>query len=266
MKKLVSIALFIVLAVSIITVFSSPSNAQYPYYQNPYPYQTSPSYPSTSQYPYYQNPQQSPAGNPAPSQYPQQQPQNSPSSSAQQQYQNPPSRTTNMTASNSTNTTTVLRPTQYPPNQQQPQLPSFATTNPTMSTLMIITRVNNSKAVMGIGNANQSIVVAAASSFSQVITNAFAISDGYTLVYHYIRGSQTGVIVNLMPGIFTVTDQSNNNRTTTNPSPTIGNQSLSYTPVYSGDCSNLRSIAGNVIGYGQINPGETKTCIVTYNR
>ena len=56
MKKLVSIALFIVLAVSIIMIFSSPSNAQYPYYQNPYPYQPSPSYPSTSQYPYYQSP------------------------------------------------------------------------------------------------------------------------------------------------------------------------------------------------------------------
>jgi hypothetical protein len=138
---------------------------------------------------------------------------------------------------------------------------------------MIITRLNNTKAgigVMGIGNANQSAVAAAASSFSQVITNAFAIPDGYTLVYHYIRGSQTGVIVNLVPGIFTVTDQSNNNNTATNPSPTnmitIGNQSLSYTPAYSGDCSNLRSIAGNIVGYGQINPGETKTCIVTYNR
>jgi hypothetical protein len=137
-----------------------------------------------------------------------------------------------------------------------------------MSTLLVITRINNTKAgigVTGISNANQS-VVAAAPPFSQVITNEFAISDGYTLSYHYIRGSQTGVILNLEPGIFTVTDQSNNNRTTTNPSPIIGNQSLSYTPVYSGDCSNLRSIAGNIVGYGQINPGETKTCTVTYNR
>jgi hypothetical protein len=74
--------------------------------------------------------------------------------------------------------------------------------------------------------------------------------------------------VNLQPGAFSVSDQSNKNmnRTNNNPSPIISSQSSSYTPTYSGDCSNVKSITGNVVGAGQINPGETKTCIVTYNK
>jgi hypothetical protein len=316
-KKLISIEIFIVLAVTIAVILSStsPSNAQYPYpsspsyppsltapsqypsyqnpypsYQNPYPSYQNP-YPSyQNPYPSYQNPQQPPAANPAPSQYPspsyqnpqQQQPQNSPSQSIQQ-YQNPSSPTTNVTTSNSTNsstTTTVPRNTQYPPNQQQPQyppnqqqpqFPPFTSPNPPMSILIVITRVNNTRTgigVLGSTNTTQLPVATTPSSFSEVVTNAYANPDGYTLAYHYIRGSQMAININLQPGVFTISDQStNNNRTANNPSVIAGNQSpLSlYTPTYSGDCSNTTSAAGNVIGYGQINLGETKTCIITYN-
>jgi hypothetical protein len=305
-KKLISIAIFTILAVTIAVIFSStsPSNAQYPYpfspsyppsltapsqypsyqnpypsYQNPYPSYQNP-YPSyQNPYPSYQNPQQPPAANPAPSQYPspsyqnpQQQPQNSPSQSVQQ-YQNPSSPTTNVTTSNSTNssTTTVPRNTQYPPNQQQPQFPPFTSPNPPMSILIVITRVNNTRTgigVLGSTNTTQLPVATAPSSFSEVVTNAYANPDGYTLAYHYIRGSQMAININLQPGVFTVSDQSTNiNRTANNPSVIAGNQSLLslYTPTYSGDCSNTTSAAGNTIGYGQINLGETKTCIITYN-
>jgi hypothetical protein len=321
-KKLISIAIFTILAVTIAVIFSStsPSNAQYPYtfspsyppsltapsqypsyqnpypsyqnpypsYQNPYPSYQNP-YPSyQNPYPSYQNPQQPPAANPAPSQYPspsyqnpQQQPQNSPSQSVQQ-YQIPSSPTTNVTTSNSTNssTTTVPRNTQFPPNQQQPQFPPnqqqpqfppFTTPNPPMSILIVITRVNNTGTgigVLGSTNTTQLPVAIAPSSFSEVVTNAYANPDGYTLAYHYIRGSQMAININLQPGVFTISDQSTNNRTANNPSVIAGNQSpLSlYTPTYSGDCSNTTSAAGNVIGYGQINLGETKTCIITYNK
>jgi hypothetical protein len=175
--------------------------------------------------------------------------------------------------SNSTNssTTTVPRNTQYPPNQQQPQFPPFTTPNPPMSILIVITRVNNTGTgigVLGSTNTTQLPVAIAPSSFSEVVTNAYANPDGYTLAYHYIRGSQMAININLQPGVFTISDQSTNNRTANNPSVIAGNQSpLSlYTPTYSGDCSNTTSTAGNVIGYGQINLGETKTCIITYNK
>jgi hypothetical protein len=318
-KKLISIAIFTILALTIAVIFSStsPSNAQYPYpfspsyppgltapsqypsyqnpyqsyqnpyqsYQNPYqsyqnPYQSYQNPYQSYQNPYqsYQNPQQPPAANPAPPQYPspsyqnpQQQPQNSPSQSIQQ-YQNPSSPTTNVTTSNSTNssTTTVPRNTQYPPNQQQPQFPPFTSPNPPMSILIVITRVNNTRTgigVLGSTNTTQLPVATAPSSFSEVVTNAYANPDGYTLAYHYIRGSQMAININLQPGVFTISDLSNNNRTANNPSVIAGNQSpLSlYTPSYSGDCSNTTSAAGIVIGYGQINLGETKTCIITYN-
>jgi hypothetical protein len=315
-KKLISIAIFIVLTLTIAVIFSStsPSNAQYPYpsspsyppgftapsqypsyqnpypsyqnpypsYQNPYPSYQNP-YPSyQNPYPSYQSPQQPPAVNPAPSQYPypsyqnpQQQPQNLPSQSVKQ-YQNSSSPTTNVTTSitsNSTNssTTTVPRNIQYPPNQQQPQFPPFTSPNPPMSILIVITRVNNTRTgigVLGSTNTTQLPVATSPSSFSEVVTNAYANPDGYTLAYHYIRGSQMAININLQPGVFTISDQSNsNNRTANNPSVIAGNQSpLSlYTPTYSGDCRNTTSAAGNVIGYGQINLGETKTCIITYN-
>jgi hypothetical protein len=309
-KKLISIAIFIVLTLTIAVIFSStsPSNAQYPYpsspsyppgftapsqypsyqnpypsYQNPYPSYQNP-YPSyQNPYPSYQSPQQPPAVNPAPSQYPypsyqnpQQQPQNLPSQSVKQ-YQNSSSPTTNVTTSitsNSTNssTTTVPRNIQYPPNQQQPQFPPFTSPNPPMSILIVITRVNNTRTgigVLGSTNTTQLPVATAPSSFSEVVTNAYANPDGYTMAYHYIRGSQMAININLQPGVFTISDQSNsnNNRTTNNTSVIAGNQSpLSlYTPTYSGDCRNTTSAAGNVIGYGQINLGETKTCIITYN-
>ena len=140
-----------------------------------------------------------------------------------------------------------------------------------MSILIVITRVNNTRTgigVLGTTNTTQLPVATAPSSFSEVVTNAYANPDGYTLAYHYIRGSQMAININLQPGVFTISDQStNNNRTTNNASVIAGNQSpLSlYTPAYSGDCSNTTSAAGNVIGYGQINLGETKTCIITYN-
>ena len=285
MKKLISIAIFTILAVTIAVIFSStsPSNAQYPYTFSPSypPSLTAPSqYPSyQNPYPSYQNPPQPPAANPAPSQYPspsyqnpQQQPQNSPSQSVQQ-YQIPSSPTTNVTTSNSTNssTTTVPRNTQFPPNQQQPQFPPFTSPNPPMSILIVITRVNNTRTggVLGSTNTTQLPIAISPSSFSEVVTNAYANPDGYTLAYHYIRGSQMAININLQPGVFTISDQStNNNRTANNTSVIAGNQSpLSlYTPTYSGDCSNTTtSAAGNVIGYGQINLGETKTCIITYN-
>ena len=88
---------------------------------------------------------------------------------------------------------------QYPPNQQQPQFPPFTSPNPPMSILIVITRVNNTRTGIGVrgsNNTTQLPVVTAPSSFSEVVTNAYANPDGYTLAYHYIRGSQMAININ----------------------------------------------------------------------
>ncbi|MDQ6865430.1 MAG: hypothetical protein M3044_16585, partial [Thermoproteota archaeon] len=114
-------------------------------------------------------------------------------------------------------------------------------------TLIVVTHVNNA----GVGTAN-------AANFSQVITNAFSNPDGYTYAYHFVRGSQMGVSLNLQPGIFTVSAFSNNKTNSL-----FLNQS--YDTTYSGDCNTVKSTTstGSIYGYGTINPGEGKTCMVT---
>ena len=159
-------------------------------------------------------------------------------------------------------------------NSAKPQMPS----------LTVIIRFNNtgqgstfSPSTLNGKNSNNNITA----SFPQVVTNAYANPDGYTVVYHFFRGSQSGVVLNLQPGIYSVTDQSSNNTsnnsivnktllsTTSSPSLLVPKQSSSafsaFTHTYSGDCNNVRSISGDIVGYGQINMGESKTCIITYN-
>jgi hypothetical protein len=114
-------------------------------------------------------------------------------------------------------------------------------------TLIVVTHVNNA----GVGTAN-------ADNFSQVITNEFSNPDRYTYAYHFVRGSQMGVSLNLQPGILTVSALRNNKINSL-----FRNQS--YETTYSGDCNTVKSTTstGSVYGYGTINPGEGKTCTVT---
>jgi hypothetical protein len=146
-------------------------------------------------------------------------------------------------------------PYQNPTGQQQPSATFNSTTfsNQQLPTLIIVTRVNNT----GGGLAD-------AANFSQVVANAYNNPDGYTYSYHFMRGSQVGVTLNLQPGVFAVYEPSNN--TKSNPIPLA---SHSYRTAYSGDCTNVKSTinsaAGSsaIYGYGMIKPGESKTCIVT---
>jgi len=68
-----------------------------------------------------------------------------------------------------------------------------------------------------------------------------------------------GVTLILQPGAFAVYEPTNN----------ILLSSHSYNTTYSGDCVNIKSTitsaagTSSVYGYGTINPGESKTCIVT---
>jgi hypothetical protein len=145
-----------------------------------------------------------------------------------------------------------------------------------MPTLIVIARTNNTgAAAMVATNSSLSPVQPLTTSFSQVVTNAYANPDGFTVAYHYTRPSQTGVVsIPLQPGFYSVSDQSSssNNQTNTlgqlsSSSPSSSSSSTplsSYTPTYSGDCRTVRSLEGSMVGYGQINIGETKTCIVTY--
>jgi hypothetical protein len=273
-----------------IGILYSPAMAQYTA-GTPYPYTpggptaTTPPYSNMAPYPYTQTPQQQPPipalpSSPSSPQYILPSPQN-PSQNPQQilppQSSSPsslPSSTNSTSATNTTNTGNML-------NSMQPQRPQFqpsqlppgtAMTGPQMSSLTVITRLNTtgigSTSSTSIGNAsniNNNSNNTVTASFPQVVTNAYANPDGYTVVYHFIRGSQTGVVLNLPPGIYTLSDQSSNNINNKTSSPLLSSSSSSLTHTYSGDCNNVRSIAGDIVGYGQINLGESKTCIITYN-
>jgi len=235
-----------------------PPSSSYPYIQPPQQQQplmpsspNSPSFPNSPSSPQYTLPY-TPSN---PSQTPQQV--LPPRSSSL-----PPLSSTNNTV---TNTSSML-------NSATPQVPS----------LTVIIRFNNTgqgstfspSTPNGTNNNNNNVTAS-----PQVVTNAYANPDGYTVVYHFFRGSQSGVVLNLQPGIYSVTDQNNNstsnnsivNKTllsTTSSSllPKQSSPALStFTHTYSGDCNNVRSISGDIVGYGQINMGESKTCIITYN-
>jgi hypothetical protein len=174
--------------------------------------------------------------------------------------------------SSSSNNTSAAQPQLQPPQLS----PGTTMTGPQMSSLTVITRLNNtntgsisSPSILNTSNNNNSNNNATA-SFPQVVTNAYSNPDGYTVAYHFFRGSQTGVVFNLPPGIYSVSDQGSNNTNSNNinnetSSPLVSPSSSSLTHTYSGDCNNVKSIAGNIVGYGQINLGESKTCIITYN-
>lgn len=161
-------------------------------------------------------------------------------------------------------------PSPYPIQQQQPQLAS----------LIVVTRLNDTNSRSTSGNTSASLTTNnnLTASFPQVVTNAYANPDGYTVVYHFLKGSESGVVLNLQPGVYSVADQSSNNGTsnndtsnkTTAASSTMtklpsSSASLPFMHTYSGDCTNVKSIAGGIVGYGQINLGESKTCIITYS-
>ena len=141
---------------------------------------------------------------------------------------------------------------QYPyQSQQQPQSSqSFATGQPSVSTLIIVTHVNNT---------GSRIDANAADNFTQIVENTFTNPDGYANVYHYMKGSQIGVTLSLQPGGFSVYELNKNLKSSNPPL----NQST-YNIAYSGDCMTAKSNTGsNTYGYGTINLGETKTCTVT---
>jgi len=218
--------------------YQSPN--QYPYQQQPYPYTN-------------QQQQQSPTtNNVAPYQnlYPYQQPQ-----------QLPQSQSYSLGAGNN--------PSQYPYRQQLPQQQNqssalatnssqqqssqslMSTSQPSQSNLIIVTHVNST------GGSNND--VNGADNCTQVVENMYTNPDGYTYVFHYMKGSQSGVTLTLQPGGFSVFELNNNIKT--------GNPPLdqsTYQIAYSGDCRTVKSnTGGTTYGYGTINPGETKTCTVT---
>ncbi len=211
----------------------SQSQNQYPYpyqqgQQAQQPLQTSPQPPSTVQ------PQQSQSSTlPSvtnPSQYQLQQP--------QQQNQ-------------SSSSLTNAAPYPYQSQQQPQSSQSFTTGQPSVSTLIIVTHVNNTGRSSNEANA--------ADNFTQIVENTYTNPDGYANVYHYMKGSPIGVTLSLQPGGFSVYEL-NKNINSSNPSLS---QSI-YDITYSGDCRTVKSNTGSTTyGYGTINLGETKTCTVT---
>jgi hypothetical protein len=143
-----------------------------------------------------------------------------------------------------------------PPLLVVTSLLGFTAGQPLVSTLIIVTQVNST------GESNNTNPPPA--NFTQVVENAFTNPDGYTYIYHYMRGSETGITLSLQPGNFAVYELINNNNVKTN-NPTAGLSQSSYSITYSGDCRTVKSNVGGGTGYGHgiINPGETKTCTVT---
>ena len=121
-----------------------------------------------------------------------------------------------------------------------------------LPTLIDVTRVNSSAG--GVVNP---------ANLSQVVANAYNNPDGYTYSYHFMRGSQMGVTLNLQPGVFAVYEPTNSSKTNN-----ILISSHPYNTTYSGDCANVKSTISSaagissVYGYGSIKPGETKTCFI----
>jgi hypothetical protein len=251
---------------------SSLSQNQYPYqYPYSYGYQNQPSsalpvspqgssqLQSQNQYPNpYQQGQQVQQPQPQPLQtfppppstvQPQQptqiQPSTSPSVSNPSQYPYQPQQ---QNQSSSSLTTAA----QYPYQPLQPQSSqSFATGQPSVSTLIIVTHVNSTGRTSNDANA--------ADNFTQIVENTYTNPDGYTYVYHYMKGSPIGVTVSLQPGGFSVYELNKNIKSSNQPlSPST------YDVTYSGDCRTAKSNSGSTAyGYGTINLGETKTCTVT---
>ena len=292
--KSIIIALLGILIIALPTItidmLYSPAMAQYTA-GTPYPYTpggpttTTPPYSNMPpSYPYTQTPQQQPLippGSPSSPQYVIPSPQN-PSQNSQQilppQSSLPSSLPSSVNSTSATNTTTgnmlnSMQPQQQPQFQPSQLPPGTGMTRPQTSSLTVITRLNNTgTGSTSIGNTsninNNNNTTTATESFPQVVTNAYANPDGYSVVYHFFRGSQTGVVLNLPPGIYSVSDQSSNNINNRTSSPLLSSassSSSSLTHTYSGDCNNVRSIGGDIVGYGQINLGESKTCIITYN-
>jgi hypothetical protein len=132
---------------------------------------------------------------------------------------------------------------------------------------VVVTHVNGT---IGVSNNNYSNNANTAgsvvgSNLAQIVENAYANPDGYTYVYHYMKGSEAGVNVGLQPGTFGVFVLSNNNNNAIKTSNHLASLSQSsYNISYSGDCRTFKSNTGGIAyGYGTINPGETKTCTVT---
>jgi hypothetical protein len=212
----------------------------YPYQQQPSPYTNQqPQQPSssttnngasasgTSQYPYQ-------------SLYPYQQPQNQSSylragnNPTQSPYQQLPQQQ-NQSSALATN-----------PTQQQSSQLFTTTAQPSQSNLIIVTHVNSTA---GSNTDN----------FTQIVENLYTNPDGYAYVFHYMKGSQTGVTLSLQPGSFAVYELNNNIKTNNLPL-----SKSTYDITYSGDCRSVKSGAGGTTyGYGTINLGETKTCNVT---
>ena len=248
---------------------SSPSTSSLPQSQNQYPYQ----YPYSYGYP--NQPSSSlPATQDPSTSLPQSQNQYPYPYTNQQQQQQPPTPTNNAAVPPSTSqspypyqqqqqqnqsTSSLTNASQYPylRQQQEQQQPSqsFAGAQPSVSTLIIITHLNSTRA----SSNNINTATAAVGNYSLVVENAFTNPDGYTYVYHYMKGSHTGVTLSLQPGIFAVYKLTNNN--VKNNYPPLSQSTYDIT--YSDGCRTLKSNTVGTYGYGIINVGETKTCTVT---
>jgi hypothetical protein len=123
--------------------------------------------------------------------------------------------------------------------------PLSAKQNSSTTTLVIFNHVNDT-----LGGKVRS------SNFSIIIANLNTTNGQthrITQTYDFINGSETGTILQMMPGSFFV---SQNNRI----SPPI---TRAYNITFSGDCHTFRTSNGGILALGNIHAGQTSTCYIS---
>jgi hypothetical protein len=127
-----------------------------------------------------------------------------------------------------------------PPLLVVTSLLGFTAGQPLVSTLIIVTQVNST------GESNNTNPPPA--NFTQVVENTYTNTNGNTYVFHYMKGSQTGVTLSLQPGSFSVYELSNNNKNIKTNNPPLSQPT--YDMTYSGDCRTIKSSTVGTYRYG----------------
>ena len=116
------------------------------------------------------------------------------------------------------------------------------------TTLIVINHVNNTAG----GNVKPS-------DFRMVVSNLNAtkgsLTHRTTERFDFINGSDTGTKLQLMPGLYGITDNHRLSKPLT----------LGYNSTLSGDCKAYKTKSGAIIAGGAVHAGDSITCTVTRN-
>lgn len=159
----------------------------------------------------------------------------------------------------------------YTSPAQSQSINDNATNKSNISTLVV--RTVTSAKPTGVGAVQSTkLPDVSGSNITEIVQNVYTTHDGYISAYHYAKGSPAGVTFNLEPGIFTVSEMSNNKGTGISDPNRMTDQP--YLVSFTGDCHTdntngksqpaIKNTPNSVYGVGTAKPGETKSCIVIH--